>query len=169
MQVQPLQAAGQYQQPAPDSLSVRTPWKRRRPTRQARPIRHEHVRGGGAGRDCSLTAVAVPRFVSLNWDVPIASINRLFLTHLHSDHIVQIPDLILAGWTTGRTLPLEVWGPDGTREMMDALQRAYAFDIHMRRDIDEKDPAEGIRVVSQDIKEGTVFDQQRPKGDGVPG
>jgi len=90
--------------------------------------------------------------------VPIASVNRLFLTHLHSDHIVQIPDLMLAGWTTGRVVPLEVWGPAGTREMMDALQRAYAFDIHMRRDVDEKDPGEGIRVVSQDIEEGTVFD-----------
>ena len=44
--------------------------------------------------------------------------------------------------------------------MMDALQRAYAFDIHMRRDIDEKDSAEGIRVVSQDVKEGTVFDRK---------
>src|SRR5207237_2757275 len=55
---------------------------------------------------------------------------------------------------------LEVCGPDGTREMMDALQRAYAFDIHMRRDVDEKDPADGIAVVSQDIKEGTIFDKE---------
>jgi ribonuclease Z len=44
--------------------------------------------------------------------------------------------------------------------MMDALQRAYAFDIHMRRDIDEKDPAEGIRVVTEDITEGTIFEKE---------
>ncbi|MEO8682543.1 MAG: MBL fold metallo-hydrolase, partial [Vicinamibacterales bacterium] len=47
--------------------------------------------------------------------VPIGSISRLFLTHLHSDHVIQIPDLLLAGWAGGgRTIPLEVWGPEGT-------------------------------------------------------
>lgn len=30
--------------------------------------------------------------------VPLGSVGRLFLTHLHSDHVVQIPDLFLAGW-----------------------------------------------------------------------
>ena len=34
-------------------------------------------------------------------------------------------------------MPLEVWGPDGTRDMMRHLQEAFAFDIHMRRDVDE--------------------------------
>ena len=60
-------------------------------------------------------------------------------------------------------MPLEVWGPDGTRQMMDSLQRAYAFDIHMRRDFVGKDPAEGIRVVSHDIKQGVVFDEDGVK------
>lgn len=92
--------------------------------------------------------------------VPIGSISRLFLTHLHSDHVVQIPDLVLTGWAGGRrTLPLEVWGPDGTSDMMNHIQRAFAFDIHMRRDVDEKLPAAGIQVVSHDIKQGIVFDE----------
>ncbi len=96
--------------------------------------------------------------------VPIGSISRLFLTHLHSDHVIQIPDLLLTGWAGGRrTIPLEVWGPDGTRDMMDHMQQAFAFDIHMRRDVDEHLPASGIQVVSHDIKEGVVFDEQGVK------
>jgi ribonuclease Z len=92
--------------------------------------------------------------------VPLGSISRLFLTHLHSDHVIQIPDLLLTGWVGGgRKVPLEVWGPEGTRDMMDHLQRAFAFDIHMRRDVDEKAPGDGIEVVSRDIKQGVVFDQ----------
>jgi ribonuclease Z len=92
--------------------------------------------------------------------VPIGSITRVFLTHLHSDHVVQLPDLLLAGWATGRReAPLEVWGPAGTRAMMDHLQQAFAFDIHMRRDVDEHFPAAGITVVSHDVQEGTVFDE----------
>src|SRR6476659_8401852 len=78
--------------------------------------------------------------------IPIGAVGRLFLTHLHSDHVMQIPDLLLAGWVgpTGRRAPLEVWGPDGTRDMMSALEKAFGFDIHMRRDVDEKIPAAGI-------------------------
>jgi len=157
-QVQPLQAAAQYQPPSPESLRVVLVG-----TGVGPPVRLNQfgtstlVEAAGMRLlfDCGRGATI--RLTQLG--VPIASINRLFLTHLHSDHITQIPDLLLAGWTTGRTAPLEVWGPAGTREMMEALQRAYAFDIHMRRDVDEKDPGEGIRVVSQDIEEGTVFER----------
>jgi ribonuclease Z len=57
-------------------------------------------------------------------------------------------------------VPLEVWGPEGTREMMTHLEQAFAFDIHMRRDVDEKAPADGIKIVSHDIAEGVVFDER---------
>ena len=93
--------------------------------------------------------------------VSLGSVRRLFLTHLHSDHVIQIPDLLLTGWVGGgRKVPLEVWGPIGTSEMLTHIRQAFAFDIHMRRDVDEKAPPEGIRVVSHDIKQGVVFDQQ---------
>jgi ribonuclease Z len=96
--------------------------------------------------------------------IPHGSINRLFLTHLHSDHVIQIPDLLLTGWVGGgRRSPLQVWGPAGTREMMDHLQKAFAFDIHMRRDVDEHAPADGIQVISHDIAEGVVLDQDGVK------
>ncbi len=96
--------------------------------------------------------------------VTLDSIHRLFITHLHSDHIIQIPDLLLTGWAGGgRKVPLKVWGPKGTRAMMDHLQQAFVFDIHMRRDIDEKLPANGIKVVSHDIEEGVIFNQDGVK------
>jgi ribonuclease Z len=96
--------------------------------------------------------------------VPIGTISRLFLTHLHSDHVIQISDLVLTGWAGGRrTIPLEVWGPEGTRDMMDHIQQAFAFDIHMRRDVDEKLPAAGIQVVSHDVTQGIVFDEHGVK------
>ncbi len=92
--------------------------------------------------------------------VPTGSIHRLFLTHLHSDHVIQIPDLLLTGWVGGgRTVPLEVWGPEGTGDMMGHLEQAFAFDIHMRRDVDEKAPSDGIKIVSHDIAEGIAFNE----------
>jgi ribonuclease Z len=68
--------------------------------------------------------------------VPFAEVTALFLTHLHSDHIVGIPDFYLTGWIFGRRTPLRVWGPAGTTEMMSHLEQAYQFDIHIRRDVD---------------------------------
>lgn len=89
--------------------------------------------------------------------IPIGSVTRVFLTHLHSDHVVQLPDLLLTGWSAGRrAVPLTVWGPVGTRAMMDHLQRAFDFDIHTRRDLDEHFPAAGITVVSHDILSDSV-------------
>lgn len=90
-------------------------------------------------------------------------IDKVFLTHLHSDHIISLPDILLTGWALGRKLPLRVWGPDGTKSMMDDLLKAFAFDIHMRRDVDEKFPGEGIRVVATDIREGVVYEHNGVK------
>ena len=158
MQVESLQSAKAYQQPLPDVLRVMLLG-----TASGPPVSLDQfgmstlVEAAGTRLlfDCGRGATI--RLTQAG--VPIASINRVFLTHLHSDHVIQIPDLLLVGWITGRRVPLEVWGPDGARKMMDALQRAYEFDIRMRRAV-TKDPDEGIRVVSQDVKEGTIFDRE---------
>ena len=90
---------------------------------------------------------------------PMSAVTKLFLTHLHSDHIIGVPDLLLTPWSAApeRKVPLEVWGPDGTRVMMQRLEEAFAFDIHMRRDVDESFSPEGIKVIAHDIREGIVF------------
>lgn len=95
--------------------------------------------------------------------VPFTEITGLFLTHLHSDHTVGIPDLWLTGWVMGRDTPLPVWGPKGTKAMMKHLQQAYAFDVHIRRDVDTKLPGPGAMVVAKDIAEGVVYDSGEVK------
>ena len=48
----------------------------------------------------------------------------VFLTHLHSDHTLGCPDLLLSPWVTGRTAPLRVYGPPGTRALFDGILAA---------------------------------------------
>src|SRR5690606_1584488 len=67
-------------------------------------------------------------------DIPFNEVDKLFLTHLHSDHTIGIPDLYLTGWLRGRKHPLHVWGPLDTRKMMDQLTQAFDFDIKIRLD-----------------------------------
>ena len=90
--------------------------------------------------------------------ISFTEVTGLFLTHLHSDHTVGIPDLWLTGWVMGRDTPLPLWGPEGTKAMMEHLQEAYAFDIHIRRDVDTKLPAAGVTVIAKDIAEGVVYE-----------
>src|SRR6266480_476961 len=54
-------------------------------------------------------------------------VDALFLTHLHSDHVVGIPDLWLSGWLLGRSKPLPIWGPQGTSSMARHLAQAFAL------------------------------------------
>ena len=97
------------------------------------------------------------------YQLKINQIDGLFLTHLHSDHIVGIPDLWLTGWVMGRKTPFRVWGPEGTRDMMAHLEQAYAFDIHTRRDVDEHFPASGVEVTANDIDQGVVYENDGVK------
>lgn len=88
------------------------------------------------------------------------NINGLFLTHLHSDHVVGFPDLWLTGWllAPGRDAPLPVWGPLGTTRMMSHLRQAYAYDIRIRIQNDGGTRT-GVEILATDIKEGIVYNK----------
>jgi ribonuclease BN (tRNA processing enzyme) len=40
-----------------------------------------------------------------------ADVTRIFLTHLHSDHVISLLELLISPWVQGRKVPLEIWGP----------------------------------------------------------
>ena len=50
--------------------------------------------------------------------IPYDMLDKVFLTHLHTDHMGDIDALWAGGWTAGRTRPLQVWGPSGARPEM---------------------------------------------------
>lgn len=87
-----------------------------------------------------------------------SSIDVVFLTHLHSDHVVGLPDLWLTGWVFGRSRPFVVRGPEGTASLMANLEKAFEFDVKTRRDLDERLPASGIAVDAKDIAPEDVFE-----------
>jgi ribonuclease BN (tRNA processing enzyme) len=87
----------------------------------------------------------------------------VFLTHLHSDHTVGYPDLILTPWVLGRRVPLEVYGPTGIKAMTDHILEAYRVDFDTR----SQHFAEGLYAVGsfpeghkvnvREIKVGVVY------------
>jgi ribonuclease Z len=95
--------------------------------------------------------------------VPWRDVNGVFLTHLHSDHVVGFPDLWLTGWLTpGRDRPLEVWGPRGTKRMMSLLEQAFEYDIRIRL-YDDRAAPDGVVILAEDITEGFVHENSGVK------
>jgi ribonuclease Z len=77
--------------------------------------------GEGATKSMADSGVALP------------DIDRVFITHFHSDHFNGLGTLINQSWTWGRTEALEVIGPVGTREVVGAINAAYRIDNGFRR------------------------------------
>lgn len=97
--------------------------------------------------------------------VPQTLIDAVFFTHLHSDHITDFPDLLIMRWTAGATKPLIVYGPVGTRAMIDAFLAALSEDIRFRfAHHGEKLSQDGIRCdvhelpVTNDRARAATFD-----------
>jgi len=60
-------------------------------------------------------------------------ISKIFLTHLHNDHIEGLPDL----WMTplfllGRDHGFEMWGPEGTEQMVQGMRAMFGHDLQAR-------------------------------------
>ena len=64
---------------------------------------------------------------------------RVFITHLHSDHTMGLPDLMFTPAVTGRLEGLAVYGPPGTKKMVRHIEEAWSEDRNIR--LHEGEPA----------------------------
>jgi ribonuclease Z len=85
-------------------------------------------------------------------------LTAVLLTHLHSDHVTDLGDLITTRWvTTFEPNPLRIYGPPGTQEHVDHLLASLRFDIAYRMahhdDLTYPPPVEVVEVV-----DGPVLD-----------
>ena len=95
------------------------------------------------------------------------AVNRVFLTHLHSDHTEGLPILWMneITWELRGNTPLSVWGPGqdtdqpaGTAELTSLVANAFATNTHIRRDLVEHLPGGGIQFQTTVISgEGVVY------------
>ncbi len=103
-------------------------------------------------------AALSPRYNGQFPAMDVKNIKRAFLTHLHSDHTTGYPDLILTPWVMGRNEPLEVYGPEGTKDMTKNILEAYQEDIKYRLYGMEPANNEGWRVNAHEFRgEGVIY------------
>jgi ribonuclease Z len=85
-------------------------------------------------------------------------VTAIFLTHLHNDHIEGLPTLWMTPWfLLGRQTKLRVWGPPGTRAMVEGMRQMYAHDLEQRSNTVLK--REYLDVTVQEITAGRVYSE----------
>jgi len=89
--------------------------------------------------------------------IPYDFLDKVFLTHLHTDHWGDLATLWAGGWTAGRTKPLRIWGPKGatpdmgTAYAIEGFLRAYNWDAKTRNFVLSAEPGK-ITVTEFDYK-----------------
>lgn len=92
-----------------------------------------------------------------------SNLTRCFLTHLHSDHTIGLPDLITTPWILERVDPLQIYGPKGTKNMIHHLTAAYSLDRDARMHGLENANETGIRVETTEFEEGLFYEDDLVK------
>ena len=82
----------------------------------------------------------------LKFNLKFGKLSKIFITHIHGDHILGIPGLIQTFSLLGRNTPLEIYGPPGIHEFLEAIIRTVKFALTFDIKIHE-------------IKKGVIVDE----------
>ncbi len=88
--------------------------------------------------------------------ISLKQLDLIFITHLHSDHILELGPLIHTAWTAGLAMPVKVFGPVGTADYWRGFLQSMAFDVDIRI-VDEGRPDIRDLVKVVEFGEGSVL------------
>ncbi|TPI82703.1 MBL fold metallo-hydrolase [Mesorhizobium sp. B2-8-9] len=91
--------------------------------------------------------------------VSLKALDLIFVTQLHSDHVLELGPLIHTAWTAGLATPVTVFGPPGTGHYWQCFCQAMEFDIEIRI-IDEGRPDIRDLITVEEFGEGSVLDER---------
>ena len=112
-------------------------------------------RAAAAGRN------GIKAFAPLPSGQPAPKFDRVFLTHLHSDHTLGLADVIFTPWIQGRIPPIDIYGPPGTRRLVKGILDGNAEDIAERSHSSGGPSLNGWKSVVHEIRDGVVFQDSR--------
>ena len=86
-----------------------------------------------------------------------ALIDAVFLTHLHSDHIVDLFQLVISSWHQGRARPQRIFGPRGSRRYIDALLALWRPELDQRIAHERRPSTVALDIDVVEIDEGEIW------------
>jgi ribonuclease Z len=88
---------------------------------------------------------------------PGRDLDALLLTHLHSDHLVDLYQLIVSSWHQGRDRPLPVYGPPGTRRYVEGLMALWEPELSQRIAHEKRPSTAALAIAVTEIAPGEVL------------
>jgi ribonuclease BN (tRNA processing enzyme) len=92
---------------------------------------------------------------------------RLFVTHLHADHSVGLPDLLFTPWIHGREEALVAYGPPGLKHMARYILLAYEENIREHRAA-HPSSEHGYKIDAREIQSGRCYQDERVEVHSLP-
>ena len=86
-----------------------------------------------------------------------SEINHILITHMHSDHIVDLYQLYISGWHTGRTEPFTVHGPKGLKAFFEKTLEAYNPELSLRKNWESRPNESGLNYLVNEIDSTSVL------------
>lgn len=88
-----------------------------------------------------------------------AAIDAVFLTHLHSDHLVDLFQLVVSSWHQGRPRKQRVFGPPGTRRHVEALKALWRAELDQRIAHERRPSVAALDIDVTEIGEGVILEE----------
>ena len=89
---------------------------------------------------------------------PGRDLDALLLTHLHSDHLVDLYQLIVSSWHQGRSRPQRIFGPRGTRAHMTGLMELWRIERELRVAHERRPSTAAFTIEVTEIEPGFTAD-----------
>jgi ribonuclease Z len=87
-----------------------------------------------------------------------AQLDAVLLTHLHSDHVIDLYQLIISSWHQGRDRPQRIFGPSGTRAFVDATMALWRREREQRIAWERRPSVAALELEVEEFAEGRIWD-----------
>ncbi len=85
-------------------------------------------------------------------NISSADIDALFLTHLHSDHVIDLYQLIISSWHSYRLSPWKVYGPKGTKNFIKKIMDAWKIERRQRIKYEARKSTKAFQIKVTEFK-----------------
>jgi len=86
-----------------------------------------------------------------------SALDAVFLTHLHSDHVIDLYQLIISSWHQGRDRPHHIIGPPGSRRFVEAMMATWAEERQERIAFEKRSSTAAFEIRVDEIGAGEVY------------
>ena len=86
-----------------------------------------------------------------------AALEAILFTHLHSDHLVDLFQLVISSWHQGRARPQQIFGPAGTQRHVDELMALWRPELEQRIAHERRPSTRALDLEVSEFAEGDVL------------